>query len=184
MAIDSKVASVKTLSSWMDGDPFEKKKVRPIRTGRQVISRSRIFEGPSTELRRECDIRKGSVKKNSAWLSKAFKSEGEEASVSSQQPSMEKRIRAYQIKKESSAPIKELRSVKDKKEWLFKAFKKGEEGQGAGTPDVLRDESFDANNSNVRRAGDVPDIAKCASADNHDGGAPERTIQHTKSCDN
>ena len=80
-ATDTKITSVKTLSSWMDGDPFEKRRVKTIRTGHRVIAKSHGFEKDQSTaaVRKECRIRVGSVTKNAACLSKAFKSENEEA---------------------------------------------------------------------------------------------------------
>ena len=94
----------------MDGDPFQQKKVRTIRSGHNVIVKSRIFEkeGASLTVRKECVIRAGSVNKKSAWLSEAFKSEGGEEKP---QSLLEKKIRPYQYKPKESTSVKELKSV-------------------------------------------------------------------------
>jgi len=180
-ATNSKIASVKTLSSWMDGDPFEQKKIKTIRTGHRVISKSRIFERdhPSSRaVRDECDIRTGSVEKKSAWLSEAFgKGENGNEEGLCPQPLAEKKIRAYQCKKESTPVEMELKSVRDKKEWLSKAFQKGEEMQGQQgqqqqgqqqggetTPIIHHAKSFDGHA--IRATANnavIPDIPKCAS---------------------
>eukprot|EP00579_Thalassiosira_antarctica_P010235 CAMPEP_0201910686 /NCGR_PEP_ID=MMETSP0903-20130614/1970_1 /ASSEMBLY_ACC=CAM_ASM_000552 /TAXON_ID=420261 /ORGANISM="Thalassiosira antarctica, Strain CCMP982" /LENGTH=592 /DNA_ID=CAMNT_0048445357 /DNA_START=5 /DNA_END=1783 /DNA_ORIENTATION=- len=179
-ATNSKAASVKTLSSWMnDGDPFSQKKVRTIRSGHKVIAKSRIFEkeGASIIVRKECDIRAGSVRGKSAWLSEAFKSEGGEEKLP--QPLMEKKIRPYQCKPKESTPVKELKSVRDKKEWLSNAFKKGGEKEAQQQLQhsiIHQTKSFDVNNDAT-----TPGIRKCASTD--DGTTHHIMIQQTKSCD-
>lgn len=127
-ATDDKRVSVKTLSSWMSDDPFEQKKnVRIIRTGHNVITKSRAFE-KDQELKadRQCDIKPGSVEERLAWLSGAFKHDGDENTQPFQ--GEKKVVRTYQstLKKEekpSEGPKMELMSVREKKEWLSKAFK-------------------------------------------------------------
>ena len=127
-ATDDKRVSVKTLSSWMSDDPFEQKKnVRIMRTGHNVITKSRAFE-KDQELKadRQCDIKPGSVEERLAWLSGAFKHDGDENT----QPfyGEKKVVRTYQSthkkeEKPSEEPKLELMSVREKKEWLSKAFK-------------------------------------------------------------
>lgn len=138
-ATDSKRVSVKTISSWMSDDPFEQKKVRTIRTGHKIIAKSRVFEKEEERSKgsRQCDIKVGSVEEKSAWLSGAFKHEGagEENRTASASFTMEKNyIRPYQTKsvKRDVEAENELKSVKDKKEWLSNAFaKKGGESSTA-----------------------------------------------------
>lgn len=127
-ATDDKRVSVKTLSSWMSDDPFEQKKnVRIIRTGHNVITKSRAFE-KDQELKadRQCDIKPGSVEERLAWLSGAFKHDGDENTQPFQ--GEKKVVRTYQSthkkeEKPSEGPKLELMSVREKKEWLSKAFK-------------------------------------------------------------
>lgn len=159
-ATDSKRVSVKTLSSWMSDDPFEQKKLRTVRTGHNVIAKSRVFEKEKeTRAERECDIRAGSVEERTAWLSGAFKHEMDENNAEA--PTQEKNVvRPYQSKPkrdEMQIEENELKSVRDKKEWLSKAFKKQSEGAaihqtksfeeqhhscGGGTPAVHQTKSF------------------------------------------
>ena len=131
-ATDSKRVSVKTLSSWMSDDPFEQKKVRTVRTGRNVVAKSRVFEKEKEmSADRQCDIRAGSVEERLAWLSGAFKHEGDENGVAVTSAQEKKAVRPYQAKPkrdEKPSDENELMSVSDKKEWFSKAFKKGGEG--------------------------------------------------------
>ena len=164
-ATDDKRVSVKTLSSWMSNDPFEQKKVRTIRSGSNIIAKSRVFEQDKVAVqRKECgDIRAGSVEERQAWLSGAFKHEQGEGTP--QQPShlQENVIRPYQQKRESTPAKKELKSVHDKAEWLSGAFKKGggeEQHHSGGTPAIHQTKSFEVSNTNG-----IPSIMKCASAD-------------------
>ncbi|KAL7531144.1 hypothetical protein ACHAXR_003868, partial [Thalassiosira sp. AJA248-18] len=143
-ATDDKRVSVKTLSSWMSNDPFEQKKVRTIRSGHKIIAKSRIFEKDTAlAASRQCDIKAGSVCEKQAFLNQAFKHEDDGA-----QPLREHKIRPYQQKKECT-PVKELKSVQDKKEWLSSAFKKsggdGEQQQqhNIGTPTIHQTKSFE-----------------------------------------
>ena len=121
-ATDDKQTSVKTLSSWMNDDPFQQKKVRVIRSGAKVIAKSRMFEkDQNITASKECNIQAGSVGQRQAWLNNAFQNDKEEnnriGSLS------DKKIRPYQQSKpKKESPEKELKSVKEKKEWLSKAF--------------------------------------------------------------
>lgn len=137
-ATDEKRVSVKTLSTWMNDDPFEQRKVRTIRSGSKVITTSRIFEKDvSATASKECNITEGSVGERQAWLCGAFKSNDEEEEhqkhIMREQVLVDKQRKVWTnpnaVKKHessSSSPREEeLKSVKDKKEWLSKAFNKG-----------------------------------------------------------
>jgi len=119
-ATDEKRVSVKTLSSWMSDDPFEQKKVRHIRSGAKVIAKSRIFE-PTQTKSIAINIEAGSVHNKQAWLQEAFRKPDNSNVAKRSLPSSE--VRPYQVKKKKESPEKELKSVKEKKEWLSNAFK-------------------------------------------------------------
>ncbi|KAL7529164.1 hypothetical protein ACHAWF_002865 [Thalassiosira exigua] len=137
---DDKRASVKTLSSWMSNDPFAQRKVRTVRTGSHVILKSRAFEKDQESLaRRECDIRAGRVGERQAWLSEAFKHEGEDVP----RPLREEKVRPYRQQTREGGPAKELKSVRDKKEWLSNAFKGKDEGAN-NAPAMGTARSFEA----------------------------------------
>ena len=186
-ATDSKRVSVKTLSSWMSNDPFEQKKVRTIRSGTKVIAKSRIFEKDQVlAASRTCDIKTGSVGDKQAWLNGAFKHEGEEVVP---QTVREQKVRPYQMKKKEETPVKELKSVQDKKEWFSKAFQKSD-GDQSGIDGIQQTSSFDQHpiichtkSFEVNNA--APAIMKSASSD----VAEIKTtlihpmIHQTKSCD-
>jgi hypothetical protein len=191
-ATDSKRVSVKTLSSWMSDDPFEQKKgIRTVRTGRNVISKSRAFEKEKeTRPNRQCDIKAGSVEERSAWLSGAFKHD--EDDKNSAVLLLEKKvvIRPYQSKPkkdEKECEENELMSVREKKEWLSKAFKRGSEddsihqrksceeqhhSRGGGIPVIQQTKSFEMKL-------DSTTLGKTNSAEYHDSYAP--AINQTKS---
>lgn len=149
-ATDDKRVSVKTLSSWMSDDPFEQKKnLRIVRTGHNVIVKSRVFE-KDMELQadRQCDIRPGSVEERLVWLSGAFKHESEEDNVPAAEAMVaEKKVRPYlsnpKCEELQIEPTLELMSVREKKEWLSNAFKKG--GNGVAIPQT---KSFEENATN------------------------------------
>lgn len=176
-ATDSKRVSVKTLSSWMSDDPFEQKKVRTVRTGSNVIAKSRVFE-KEKEMRadRQCDIRAGSVEERSAWLSGAFKHEGDENGVAVTSAQEKKVVRPYQAKPkrdEKPSDENELMSVSDKKEWFSKAFKKGGEGTA-----IQETNSFEEHHH--PRGGATPAIHLTKSfGTKHDNPAPGKTESAT-----
>jgi hypothetical protein len=176
-ATDSKRVSVKTLSSWMSDDPFEQKKVRTVRTGSNVIAKSRVFE-KEKEMRadRQCDIRAGSVEERSAWLSGAFKHEGDENGVAVTSAQEKKVVRPYQAKPkrdEKPSDENELMSVSDKKEWFSKAFKKGGEGTA-----IQETNSFEEHHH--PRGGATPAIHLTKSFETkHDNPAPGKTESAT-----
>jgi len=146
-ATDDKQTSVKTLSSWMNDDPFQQKKVRVIRSGSKVIAKSRMFEkDQNITASKECNIQAGSVEQRQAWLNNAFQHDKEEnnkiGSLS------DKKIRPYQqqqSKPKKESPKKELKSVKEKKEWLSKAF---------GNSKTVDNETFDVKHDED----EIPDI--------------------------
>jgi hypothetical protein len=174
-ATDDKRVSVKTLSSWMSGDPFEQKKVRTLRTGSNVIAKSRMFEREN-EMRadKQCDIRPGSVEERLAWLSGAFKHEGDENGTAVMSAQEKKVVRPYQSKpKRDEMPSEEseneLMSVRDKKEWLSKAFKRG--GEGAAIHEI---KSFEEQHHSHGCA--TPGIHQTKSiGTKHDDPAPGKT---------
>ncbi|KAL3827239.1 hypothetical protein ACHAXA_004714 [Cyclostephanos tholiformis] len=193
-ATDSKRVSVKTLSSWMSDDPFEQKKgIRTARTGRNVIAKSRVFE-KEKEMRadRQCDIKVGSVEERSAWLSGAFKHDGDEKHAAASLLEKKAVIRPYQSKlkqNEKQCEENELMSVREKKEWLSKAFKKGSGGdtihqtksfdeqhhsRGGATPAIQQTKSFETKNN-----GTTPTTTKFAEADD----SYNLAINQTKSLD-
>lgn len=181
-ATDNKRVSVKTISSWMSDDPFEQKKVRTIRTGHKIIAKSRVFEMDTAVMAsRQCDIKVGSVEEKSAWLSGAFKHEGTAGedskivSATSSSFSAEKKVvRPYQIKTAKKEDAEnELKSVKEKKEWLSNAFaKKGSDSSSSAMSHqtksnewhpIQQTQSHDANHNIIDST--TPDIVKSASAD-------------------
>jgi len=178
-ATDNKRVSVKTISSWMSDDPFEQKKVRTIRTGHKIIAKSRVFEKDTAVMAsRQCEIKVGSVEEKSAWLSGAFKHEGtsgEDSKIAAtSSSSVEKKVvRPYQIKTTKKEDAEnELKSVKEKKEWLSNAFaKKGSESSSSTMSHqtksnewhpIQQTRSYDANHIIDST---TPDIVKSASAD-------------------
>ncbi len=188
-ATDNKRVSVKTISSWMSDDPFEQKKVRTIRTGHKIIAKSRAFEKePALLAGRQCDIKAGSVEEKSAWLSRAFKHEGNagDSSKSSSFTVEKNVIRPYQAKPAKMVEGEnELKSVNEKKEWLSNAFtKKG----GDSFSTMIRQEksnewhpiqqarSYEVNHQDDTTFG----IFKSESADN---SHHVPTLYHTKSYD-
>ena len=152
-ATDDKQTSVKTLSSWMNDDPFQQKKVRVIRSGAKVIAKSRMFEkDQNITASKECNIQAGSVSQRQAWLNNAFQHDKEEnnkiGSLS------DKKIRPYQqqqSKPKKESPEKELKSVKEKKEWLSKAFGNS---KTVDSPVVNETKSFDIKHDED----EIPDI--------------------------
>ena len=176
-ATDSKRVSVKTLSSWMSDDPFEQKKVRTVRTGRNVVAKSRVFEKEKEmSADRQCDIRAGSVEERLAWLSGAFKHEGDENGAAVTSAQEKKVVRPYQAKPkrdEKPSEENELMSVRDKKEWLSKAFQKG--GEGAA---IHETKSFEERHHS--RGGATPAIHQTKLfRTKHDDPAPGKTKSAT-----
>ncbi len=117
-ATNDRQVSVKTLSTWMNDDPFEKKK-RPIRRGARVIAKSRIFEKQTNKI--GLDIQAGSVQNKQDWLKEAFKTDRTDANTATKRslPSPAEAGSYQQSKKKRESPEKEVFStVKDKKEWL------------------------------------------------------------------
>mmetsp|Transcript_8066 Transcript_8066/g.19849 ORF Transcript_8066/g.19849 Transcript_8066/m.19849 type:complete len:539 (+) Transcript_8066:109-1725(+) len=157
-ATDSKRVSVKTLGAWMSGDPFEQRKVRTIRSSHRIIVKSRAFErADNAKLARENDIRAGSVNERRDWLAReAFKHENDGEEVPQRAVLGEKKLRPYQCKQKET-PEKELKSVRDKKEWLSKAFKKG--GDNEGQRGIRETDSIEAQQQRL--------LVKCASADQY-----------------
>lgn len=162
-ATNDKRVSVKTLSSWMNDDPFEQKKVRHIRTGAKVIAKSRIFE-PTQTKNIAMNIETGSVRNKQAWLSKeAFKSETNNVAKRSL-PSPEVIVRPYQMKKKKESPEKEFNSVKDKKQWLSNAFKDNN-NHSNNQGEIIKSKSVDSGESINFSANDEISIQKAASID-------------------
>ncbi|KAL7437243.1 hypothetical protein ACHAXH_003729 [Discostella pseudostelligera] len=193
-ATDSKRVSVKTISSWMSDDPFEQKKVRTIRTGHKIIAKSRAFEKDTSIMaNRTCDIKAGSVEEKSAWLSGAFKHEGtgdDSRTLAASSVAEKKVIRPYQTKstKKEEDEANELKSVKDKKEWLSNAFtKKGSESVSSAMSHqakshewhpIQQTRSYEVNNHQYDT---TPSIVKSVSADNN--SQHESSIHQTQSYD-
>ena len=178
-ATDSKRVSVKTLSSWMSDDPFEQKKgIRTVRTGRNVISKSRTFEKErETRLDRQCDIKAGSVEDRSAWLSGAFKHDGDDKYSAPLLLEKKVVIRPYQQPKpkkdEDESQENELMSVREKKEWLSKAFKKGSENDAIRQPKSCEEQHHS-------RGGAIPAIQQTKSFETK---LDSTTIGKTKSAE-
>ena len=176
----------------MSDDPFEQKKVRTIRTGRKIIAKSRAFEKDNAIMaNRTCDIKVGSVEEKSAWLSGAFKHEGtgDDSRAAASSIAEKKVIRPYQTKstKKEEEEANELKSVKDKKEWLSNAFtKKGSDSSSAmhhqakstEWQPIQQTRSFEVNNHHYDT---TPSIVKSVSVDNHSHHEP--IIHQTKSYD-
>jgi hypothetical protein len=191
-ATDNKRVSVKTISSWMSDDPFEQKKVRTIRTGHKIIAKSRVFEKePALLAGRKCDIKAGSVEEKSAWLSGAFKHEGiaganSKMSASSSSYTEKTVIRPYQAKLAKKVEEEnELKSVKEKKEWLSNAFTN--KGGDSSSTMCRREKSNEWHPIQQTRSYEVnhqddttPGIVKSESADN---SQHVPTLYHTKSYD-
>ena len=184
-ATDDKQTSVKTLSSWMNDDPFQQKKVRVIRSGAKVIAKSRMFEkDQNITASKECNIQAGSVSQRQAWLNNAFQHDKEEydkiGSLS------DKKIRPYQqqSKPKKESPEKELKSVKEKKEWLSKAFGNS---KTVDSPVINETKSFDVKHDED----EIPDILHTKSfevftptkASTTSDKANHRAIHNTKSYD-
>jgi len=162
-ATNDKRVSVKTLSSWMNDDPFEQKKVRHIRTGAKVIAKSRIFE-PTQTKNIAMNIETGSVRNKQAWLAKeAFKSETNNVAKRSL-PSPEVIVRPYQTKKMKESPEKEFKSVKDKKQWLSNAFKDNN-NHSINQGEIMKSKSVDSDESMKFSANEDISIQKAASID-------------------
>ena len=72
-ATDSGYASVAKLSAWLADDPTSTKKVKHVRRGRNVISKSRKFEKDLEDvIVEENNIATGAVKEKKNWLKSAF----------------------------------------------------------------------------------------------------------------
>lgn len=118
-ATNDRQVSVKTLSTWMNDDPFEKNQKRPIRRGAKIIAKSRIFEKQTNNI--GLDIQVGSVQNKQDWLKEAFKTDRTDANTATKRslPSSAEAGSCQQSKKKRESPEKEVFStVKDKKEWL------------------------------------------------------------------
>lgn len=77
-ATDSGYASVAKLSAWLADDPTSTKKVKHVRRGRNVISKSRKFEKDlEGVIVEENNIATGAVKEKKNWLKSAFAHEEE-----------------------------------------------------------------------------------------------------------
>ena len=138
-ATDDRRVSVKTLSTWMNDDPFEKNQKRPIRRGARVIAKSRIFEKQTDNI--GLDIQVGSVQNKQDWLKEAFKTDRSDANTATKRslPSSAEEASSYQLKKKRESPEMEVfNTVKDKKEWLTSAFK---HNSGGNTPNVQASKS-------------------------------------------
>jgi hypothetical protein len=145
-ATDDKRVSVKTLSAWISDDPFEQKKLRHIRSGVQVINKSRVFETDKKKI--DVQVEVGSVHEKQAWLSGAFKHEDGRPPMNKDTMQI---TRPYKNKPKQESPDKALMSVTEKKKWLNNAFKKNDNG-------IEPTKSFDS-------LGGTPTIFTCASAD-------------------
>ena len=114
-ATEDRRASVKTLSTWMNDDPFQTNQKRPIRRGARVIAKSRIFEKQTNNI--GLDIQAGSVQHKQDWLKEAFKTDRTDANTATKRslPSSAE-ASSYQLKKKRESPEKEVfNTVKDKK---------------------------------------------------------------------
>ena len=156
-ATDDKRVSVKTLSSWMSDDPFERKKVRHIRSGAKVIAKSRIFE-PTQSKNIDINIAAGCVQNKQAWLQEAFKAETN--NVAKRLLPSPSEVRPNQIKKMKESPEKDFQSVKDKKEWLSNAFKHNDSNNNGDIQSKSVDSGESMNVSNAETA-----VLKSASVD-------------------
>ena len=146
-ATNERRVSVKTLSTWMNDDPYEKNKKGPIRRGARVIAKSRIFEKQTNNI--GFDIQVGSVQNKQDWLKEAFKTDRTDANTATKRslPSSTE-ASSSQMKKKRESPEKEVfNTVKDKKEWLAGAFKHND---GGNTPNVEVSKSVEGgDNDNV-----------------------------------
>jgi hypothetical protein len=144
-ATDERRVSVKTLSTWMNDDPFEKNKKGPIRRGARVIAKSRIFEKQTNNI--GLDIQVGSVQNKQDWLKEAFKTDRTDVNTATKRslPSSAE-ASSSQMKKKRESPEKEVfNTVKDKKEWLAGAFKHND---GGNTPNAEVSKSVEGGDNN------------------------------------
>lgn len=140
-ATDERRVSVKTLSTWMNDDPFEKNQKRPIRRGAKVIAKSRIFEKQTNNI--GLDIQVGSVKNKQDWLKEAFKTDRTDANTAIKRslPSSAE-ASSYQLKKKRESPEKEVfNTVK-----LAGAFKQND---GGNTPNIQASKSVEGGDNNI-----------------------------------
>ena len=79
-ATDDSHASVASLSKWLASDPTSAKKLRHVRRGRNIISKSRQFEKDleNVVVMEESKIARGAVGDRKKWLQSAFRSSVEE----------------------------------------------------------------------------------------------------------
>eukprot|EP00978_Attheya_sp_CCMP212_P032356 scaffold126020_cov34-Attheya_sp.AAC.1 len=80
-ATDNGYASVEKLSKWLQDDPFDKKKAKPLRWGSNVISKSQAYsplKSNGTAATAKDEIASGKVSGRKQWLQKAFKHDEEE----------------------------------------------------------------------------------------------------------
>ena len=146
-ATEDRRASVKTLSTWMNDDPFEKNQKRPIRRGARVIAKSRIFEKQTNNI--GLDIQAGSVQNKQDWLKEAFKTDRTDANTATKRslPSSAEVSSYQQSKKKRESPEKEVfNTVKDKKEWLAGAFK---HNNGGNTPNIQASKTVERGDNNI-----------------------------------
>lgn len=146
-ATDDRRVSVKTLSTWMNDDPFQKKQKLPIRRGAKVIAKSRIFEKQTNNIG-GLDIQVGSVQNKQDWLKEAFKTDRTDANNATKRslPSSAEEASSYQLKKKRESPEMEVfNTVKDKTEWLAGAFK---HNNGGYTPNVQASKSVEGGDNN------------------------------------
>ena len=138
-ATDSGYASVAKLSAWLADDPTSTKKVRHVRRGANVISKSRNFEKDlEFVIAEESNITSGAVKDKKDWLKTVFSGDCDEEPHHRNDPNrhlMLMRTRPvnddgcarseFCVNDDAASAI----SVSNKKKWLENAFKK--EGQSA-----------------------------------------------------
>jgi hypothetical protein len=129
-ATDSGRSSVAKLSAWLADDPTTTKKVKSIRRGANVISKSRKFDkGLANVIVEQNNIRSGSVASKKQWLEICSSTEEEDAntSLSSNASLFNKKhswLDGQRMSAQADMDSASAISVSDKKAWLNNAFKK------------------------------------------------------------
>mmetsp|Transcript_26095 Transcript_26095/g.57168 ORF Transcript_26095/g.57168 Transcript_26095/m.57168 type:complete len:614 (+) Transcript_26095:26-1867(+) len=142
-ATDEGYASVASLSKWLESDPTAAKKMRHVRRGRNIISKSRQFEKDQGDvIIMESNISRGAVGDKKKWLKNAFQFTEEEnpdddtSSIYSGyvQSDVGRSVRAHPRFNRPGAQTEIITddaasslSVSDKKDWLKNAFSKNSE---------------------------------------------------------
>lgn len=148
-ATDKGYASVAKLSAWLADDPTSTKKVRHVRRGANVISKSRKFEKDlEGVIVEEANISSGAVAEKKNWLKSAFVHEHEEEDqdeflqhdpnrhmmmMRTRPVNDDDCARSEFVVDDSASVI----SVTNKKKWLENAFKK----EGESVPMVSKAQS-------------------------------------------